>query len=71
MNFFDTLKDRNVKAVFKVLAPRLVPTNGQGWEEYTNRLTFEERWKIFAAAHDVLKAVNLPNGDQPHYTKGN
>lgn len=65
MNYFDTLKDNNVKALFKVLALEKYGRDGKSWEQVCDTLTFEQRWAIFAIVHDCMKAIGLPNWEKP------
>lgn len=67
MNFFHTLKDKNVKALFKTLAPELYPTNGESWETYVHRLTDEQKFRVFHVVHRCLEALDAPNWQEPKF----
>lgn len=53
----DNLKDENVKALFRVLAPEFYPTQGDSWAVYMNGLGDTERLHILTVAHNCLKAL--------------
>lgn len=55
------LKDENVKALFKVLAPEFYPTMGDSWPVYINSLDAEARVHIFTVVHKCLKALGADN----------
>ncbi len=53
----NNLKDENVKALFKVLAPEFYPQMGDSWAVYLNGLGDAERLRIFTVVHNCLKAL--------------
>lgn len=65
MDFYDTLKDPNMKAIFPIVAELIIPTHY--WEDLRISMTNDERKLIFKHCHNILNALDLPNGKQPEY----
>jgi len=67
MTFFDTLKDKNMKAIFSVLAHNRYGGGGKSLATIMQQMTFEERFKLFVLTGQIMKAVGMPNWQTPQY----
>lgn len=67
MLFYDTLKDKNVKALFPVIAESLYRTQGKSQREFLNSLTFDQRVHTFRIVHNCMKALGIPGWQEPTY----
>jgi hypothetical protein len=66
MTYFDTLKDKNVKALFAVLAPELFQMEGSMTrKQFIDSLSFEERTEVFTVVHRCMQAIGLPGWEKP------
>ena len=66
MTFFDTLKDKNMKAIFRELAWDRYK-DGRTLNQIVEDLTWEERLALFRLTHAIMKALGLPNSEEPEY----
>jgi hypothetical protein len=66
MNFFDTLRDKNAKAIFAELA-WYWHADGRTLEAIMADMSFEERIPLFNLTHKIMKAVGIPGWDEPEY----
>lgn len=77
MTFFDALKDKNMKAIFRELAWDRYK-DGRSLNQIMEDMTYEQRLELFQLSHKIMKALGLPgwqepmllNLDENHYIQG-
>ena len=64
MTFFDTLKDANMKAIFKeIVWDRF--KDGRTLNQIMQDMTFEQRIEAFTLTHRIMKVIGLPGWEEP------
>lgn len=67
VTFFDTLKDKNTKAMFAVIAADKYGRDGKSLNQIMDELSFEQRLEIFTLVHSLLKSIGAANWRDPQY----
>jgi hypothetical protein len=67
VTFFDTLKDKNMKAMFGVIAMHKHGKDGKSQDDVMRGLSFDERLEIFTLVHNLLKSIGANNWQKPQY----
>ena len=64
MTFFDTLKDANMKAIFKEIAWDRYK-DGRTLNQIMEQMTYDQRLDVFKLTHSIMKAISLPGWQEP------
>lgn len=65
MTFFDTLKDKNLKAIFRELAWNRHGRGDRTISQIVEDMKYDERLELFTLSHKIMKALEIPGWQSP------